>query len=206
MLDGLCLPEYIYVAFKNTDVMNRVVVMLILLVSCAGMAQAQSSKEDKVKAREERRAEQARLDSLFYEQSRKAIEERSYVLEADRVVFKHGENAYVSSNTNFVMLDGDNATVQVAFNVPFSGLNGIGGVTVDGAVSAYEAKTDKNGDLYIKFNVMGTGISARVDITLPNGSSNATVMILPNFNSNRLTLIGHILPLQLSNVYKGRAL
>lgn len=186
--------------------MNRLVIMLVAMFVCVGVAQAQSQKEERAQAREERRAEQARLDSLLYLRARKAIDEKSYVLEADRVVFKRGETAYVTSNTNFVAVNGDEATVQVAFNVPFNGPNGIGGVTVDGTVSAYEANTDKDGTLHIKFNVMGTGISARVDITLPEGGSNATVMILPNFNSNRLTLIGHIIPLQLSNIYKGRAL
>ena len=73
-------------------------------------------------------------------------------------------------------------------------------------VSGYEQKTDKKGNLYVNFNVSGVGISARVDITLPRNSQNASVTILPNFNSNRLTLDGHILPLHLSNIYKGTAL
>lgn len=180
--------------------------MLMMLTTCLTIVEAQSAKEERAKLREERRLEQARLDSLFYLQSVKAIEEKSFVLEADRVIFKRGQTAYVSSNTNFVALDGDKATVQIAFNIPVSGPNGIGGITVDGTVSGYEQKTDKKGNLYVNFNVTGVGISARVDITLPHGSQNASVTILPNFNSNRLTLDGHILPLHLSNIYKGTAL
>ena len=166
--------------------------MLMMLTTCLTIVEAQSAKEERAKLREERRQEQARLDSLFYLQSVKAIEEKSFVLEADRVIFKRGQTAYVSSNTNFVALDGDKATVQIAFNIPVSGPNGIGGITVDGTVSGYEQN--------------GVGISARVDITLPRNSQNASVTILPNFNSNRLTLDGHILPLHLSNIYKGTAL
>lgn len=52
--------------------------------------------------------------------------------------FKYGTSAFVSSNTNFVGLDGDKAVVQVAFNVPFSGPNGLGGITVDGNASNYK--------------------------------------------------------------------
>ena len=63
-------------------------------------------------------------------------------MEADHVVFKYGNMAYVNSNTNFVSVKGDKAVVQVAFNIPVSGPNGIGGVTVDGSVSDYEVKTD----------------------------------------------------------------
>lgn len=43
---------------------------------------------------------------------------------------------------------------------------------------------------------MGTGISARVDITLYEGSNKATVSITPNFNSNRMTLNGVIVPIE----------
>lgn len=39
----------------------------------------------------------------------------------------------------------DAVVVQVAFNVPFSGPNGIGGVTVQGSVSGYKIQTDKKG-------------------------------------------------------------
>lgn len=186
--------------------MKRVLFMMIALVVCVGIAQAQSVKDERAKVREERRMEQARLDSLYYLQAVKAIEAKSYVLEADRVIFKRGETAYVSSNTNFVVVDGDKATVQIAFNVPVSGPNGIGGITVDGTITNYESKTDKKGTLYINFYVNGVGISARVDITLPYQGADARVTVSPNFNSNRLTLDGHILPLGQSNIYKGRAL
>lgn len=54
-------------------------------------------------------------------------------------------------------------------------------------------------------NVMGTGISARVDITMAGGSNRASVEISPNFNSNRMTLNGVLLPLEKSNVFKGRS-
>ena len=102
--------------------------------------------------------------------------------------------------------EGEDAVVQVAFNIPAAGPNGLGGVTVDGKVSSYEVKTDKKGTIYLSMNVMGTGISARLDISMPKGTNNATVTILPNFNSNRLTLNGVILPACKSSIFKGRSL
>ena len=96
--------------------------------------------------------------------------------------------------------------MQVAFNIPASGPNGLGGVTVDGNVSGYKIKTDKKGSIYLTMSVMGVGISAQVSITLPYGSNNATVDILPNFNSSHMTLSGQILPLKKANVFKGRSL
>lgn len=55
-------------------------------------------------------------------------------------------------------------------------------------------------------NVTGVGISARVDIMLYKGSNEATVDISPNFNSNRITLKGVILPIAKSSVFKGAPL
>ena len=119
---------------------------------------------------------------------------------------KAAQEALDKSNTNFVGLDGDKAVVQVAFNVPFSGPNGLGGITVDGNASNYKVKTDKKGNIHVSMNVMGIGISAQVNIDIPYGSNNATVDILPNFNSSHMTLSGQILPLKKANVFKGRSL
>lgn len=80
---------------------------------------------------------------MLFQEAKEAIDNQTFVLEADRVYFKYGISAFVSSNTNFVGLDGDKAVVQVAFNVPFSGPNGLGGITVDGNASNYKVKTDK---------------------------------------------------------------
>ena len=135
-----------------------------------------------------------------------AVNARTFTLEADQVVFKYGQTAYVTSNTNFVSVEGEDAVVQVAFNIPAAGPNGLGGVTVDGKVSSYEVKTDKRGTLYLSMNVMGTGISARLDISMTKGTNNATVTITPNFNSNRMTLSGEILPTYKSTVFKGRSI
>lgn len=57
------------------------------------------------------------------------------------MIFKYGQIAYVNPNTNFVSVNKNDAVVQVAFNVPFSGPNGIGGVTVQGSVSGYMVNT-----------------------------------------------------------------
>ena len=100
---------------------------------------------------------------------------------------------------------GDKATVQVA---PFDsgGPNGVGGVTVEGRVTNIEEKTDKRGNTRITMNVMGRGVFAAVDITLPRGSNNGMVTINPNLNSNRITLYGKIVPAERSRVFKGMSL
>lgn len=182
---------------------NSLLLALVASFVCAGYSPAQTTRKS---TREEEKAAQEAVEELSFEQARKAIDEKTFVLEADQVVFKHGENAFVSSTTNFVGVNKDEAAVQIAFNIPASGPNGLGGITVEGRVTDYQVKTDKKENISVSMNVMGTGISARVDITLPKGSNRATVTVLPNFNSNRLTLIGKLIPMNESNVFKGRSL
>lgn len=154
----------------------------------------------------ERKAIQEKLDSLMYVEAEKAISDKDFTLEADKVEFKYGQTAFVNSNTNFVSVTGDKSVVQVAFNVPVSGPNGIGGITLDGNISNYEVKKDKKGNINVSMNVMCTGISALVNISLYSGSNKASVTITPNFNSNRLTLTGVIVPSSSSRVFKGRSI
>lgn len=156
--------------------------------------------------KKEQQALQDRIDSAYWAESLAAINDTTFTLEADKVVFKYGQIAYVNSNTNFVSVNKNDAVVQVAFNVPFSGPNGIGGVTVQGSVSGYKVTTDKKGTTTVTMNVMGLGISAQIWITMYKGSHEASVDILPNFNSRRITLNGVLLPLEKSNVYQGRTL
>lgn len=158
-------------------------------------------KAEKSKLRAEKEAE----ERATYELALQALNNKRFVLEADQVIFKRGQTAFVSSNTNFVMLNGQRATVQVAFNTPYPGPNGIGGVTVDGTTSDVKVTTDKRGNVNCNFSVQGIGISAQVFITLTNGGNNATVTINPNFNSNTLTLSGNLVPLNQSDVFKGRS-
>lgn len=166
---------------------------------------AQESQPKKL-TKQERKALRNRIDSLMYTEAEAAVMDSMFVLEADEVVFKRGYTAHVTSNTNFVAVEGREAVVQVAFNVPWSGFNGLGGITVEGNVSKYETHKDKKGNLYVEMGVSGRGISAQVTITLWAGGNKASVSILPNFNSGRLTLNGHIVPEEDSSVFKGTSL
>lgn len=189
---------------KDKTMKNIALFMTMFLLMLAGSATAQEETRELTKA--ERKALQARIDSLQYAEAEKALNDRAFTLEADQVIFKYGQTAYVTSNTNFVSVKDNQAIVQVAFNIPVSGPNGLGGITVEGRFSEYDLKKDKKGNVSLSINVTGTGISARADITLYNGSNKATVTITPNFNSNRITLNGVIFPLDKSNVFKGRSL
>ena len=195
--------------------MKKLIALLALvLVSASTMMYAQESERAVRRAdrKAQRDAERARLkaeeqaaDAVAYQQAVQALKNKQFVLEADQVIFRNGQSAFVSSTTNFVMMNGQRSTVQVAFNPPYPGPNGIGGVTVDGSASDMKITTDKKGNVNCSFSVQGIGISAQIFISLTNGGNNATVTVNPNFNNNTLTLSGNIVPLDQSDVFKGRS-
>ena len=76
-------------------------VAILLAGAGTGYAQSQDANSRKM-ARKQMKAEQDARDRLAFEEARKAIEAKEFVLEADQVSFKSGSTAQVSSNTNFV--------------------------------------------------------------------------------------------------------
>ena len=165
--------------------MRIIVSLLMLLAIVSGNVYAQEVGLTGT----EKKAIQERLDSLMYVKAEKAISKKDFTLEADKVVFKYGQTAFVNTNTNFVSVKGDKSVVQVALNIPVSGPNGLGGITLDGNVSNYEVQKDKKGNIHVSMNVMGTGISAMIDIDLYKGSNKASVTISPNFNYHQILIL-----------------
>lgn len=142
----------------------------------------------------------------WYAKAVQALNDRRFVLEANQVTFKRGNFVYVNSNTNFVSLHDDKATIQLAFNSPYAGPNGIGGITVDGSASNIKTDTDSKGNVTISMSVMGVGVSASVVIRMSNGSNRCSATVYPNFNSNVITFSGDLYSEEDSNVFKGRSL
>lgn len=190
--------------------MKKVIFIVGLLMFAFIGVQAQSITKDLEKAarkaeKEAKKLEEKLVSELEFKEAENALKNQAFVLEADRVIFKRGRSAFVSSNTNFVSLSDDRATVQVAFNGPYPGPNGMGGITVDGNATNIKMTKDKKGNINFNMNVSGAAVSAQVSIQLANGSNYATVNISPNFNSNRITLTGKLLPISKSTVFKGRS-
>ena len=192
--------------------MDKRLILLVMLLASAVAAGAQTERRIYTKAEQEsaqKREVEKRIeaiqDSIRSVEAFTALEQLDFVLEANRLSFKRGETAFVTSNTNFVSLSDDKAVIQIA---PFygGGPNGVGGITLEGRASNIKLKTDKKGNVILTMSVSGTGLSAMVDISLPKNSYMASVTVNPNFHSNRVTLYGVLLPSGKSDVFKGRAL
>lgn len=115
--------------------MDKRLILLIAFLCCAVAIEAQTERRIYTKAEQEsaqkRKIEkriEATQDSIRSVEAFAALEQLDFVLEANRLSFKRGETAYVTSNTNFVSLSDDKAVIQIA---PFygGGPNGVGGIT-----------------------------------------------------------------------------
>ena len=192
--------------------MRRVLLLMACVLFGTGIAlQAQtteklSKKEIKKAEKEARKQAELAENKILYAAAVKALEDKEFVLEADRVEFKRGRFVYVTPSTNFVSLTDGQASIQLSFNTGAAGPNGIGGITVEGKPSGIEMSTDKKGNVNFKMMIQGSAVSASVSIRLQSGTNKATVTVNPNFNSNRISFTGTLYPTENSNTFKGRSL
>lgn len=172
-------------------------VMLSVMVVSAQENESRSKKEIRKEA-------QAMEQSISAQEALEAIQERRFVLEIDKVTFRNGKSAFTSPRINFIILDGDNAIVQLSSTAAiYRAPNGISGITVEGTPTNVSITTDKRGNLNLSMSVQGTAISAQVNINMPKGSNRGIATVVPNFNPYRITLKGLIYPLEKSEVFKG---
>lgn len=193
-------------------------ILLALVSACfSGMAQDRETLKERIErwksdmeefnqGRSGVEKRQAAIDTLSWLQAQSAMKDSSFVVEADAVTFKYGTRVQVNSTTNFVSLDGDRAVIQVSPSYAYSGLNGVGGITVEGVASNVKITYDKKGRMHFKMDVIGRGVNATVSISAYPGSNRVTVDISPTFNSNDIRLEGYLLPYEHSRVFEGMSI
>ncbi len=198
--------------------MKKVLFLLILLsVWASGSAQDKETMQDRIERWKSDMAEfnalrsgsvesEAILDTLTWVQAQRAVNDSSFVLEADAVTFKYGTRVQVNSTTNFISMNGNRAVVQIAPSYFHSGPNGVGGVTVEGTVTNVKKSYDNKGRLHFSMNVVGRGINATVSLTVYPGSNRVTADVSPTFNSNDIRLDGYIVPYDFSRTFEGTTL
>lgn len=179
-------------------------IVFILITTMLFFAGCKSQQDTAEKAAQKAAQEAERV--AWGEKAIQGLVDRDFVLEADRIDFKYGRFAYVNANTNFISMQNDRATIQMAFNSPYAGPNGIGGITVDGKASGVKMETDKKGNVTFSMMVQGVAVSANVLIKINKGDNKCYATISPNFSSNRIDFRGSLYQTEDSNVFKGRAL
>jgi len=165
----------------------------------------QLSKEEKKELRKEKKAKR-KAERKLYEEARhkeayQALKNLDFVLEAHTLYNKRGYSKNVSDNLNFISVKGKKAVVQLAFN-NHNGINGLGGITVSGKISNEEYIEDKNGNLLLTFNVMGSVLNAEVRISLGSSNNDADANVDATTKSGKIKFRGKLLPTDKSTIYK----
>ena len=192
--------------------MKKLLLITTMLLLSITTTFAQTSKEARAakrealkKEREARKTLEAQQDSIAYLKAVESLKSGTFVLEASNVTFPNGITRFVSNTTNYVQANDGNGIVQTAFtNFTYSpGPNGLGGVTVEGKISGFQLRKDKDGNYFCNYNIQGIAVSATISITLTGGTNQASVIISPNFNNNNMTMTGNLYPLNESDVFQG---
>lgn len=185
-------------------------ILLNLLLGCSILfstnlwAQTQSSGQDRKISRKEQKEIAQQQANQQFEIARQALKDSMFVVEVDRIIGQLGRTVYVSKNENFVLMNKNYASVQLAVLSAFAGLNGVGGVTLAGQVSDVQERIDKHGNVTCQFRVQGNSISSTVIVTLYNGDNQVSVMMNSTFSNDRITFYGRLVPAQASNVFKAQ--
>lgn len=163
---------------------------IVLIISILFGIQTAYTQNTEVKSKEQKKIEKQKAK----EEAKKLEETQWYALktqiEEKNIVFRgtilSGSNGTITLDPkiNFVIIDGDNAVIQIATGFG-GGYNGIGGITIEGSIDNYKVSAKK------------TGKAINVDITikpkLGQGAAGGPINISINafsFDSARLTFGG----------------
>lgn len=149
---------------------------------------AQEKNEKKIRQQEE------------YENLLELANSQRFVLEANLLYDRYNNSYPVSPATNFLAIDSNQVTLQIAFPARV-GDNGLGGITIDGTVTGYRVNTrKKNITVYANVSSYTTGQATLIINFGPGDRARARV----NGTFGReITFNGYIMPVKESSVYKG---
>lgn len=127
--------------------MRKAILSLMSIILLAGMVMAQEltteeNKPSRKELRKELRKEKKYARKALYEAEKQVgkvlLENRDFVLQAERMNTKNRSPTLVANQINFVKIDGDNIVIQYGSLANGNGSNGLGGMTYRGKISDME--------------------------------------------------------------------
>ena len=176
---------------------------IILLVSFQGFSQEQglSNKEKRKLEKELKKEHEAELAEQKAVITGLMVEYQRFVLEAEKLRDKRGNSVNVPAMINFIASDSINGVIQIGSD-RYVGLNGVGGITIEGPISQYKyTYSEKNGSYNVNYQIqssMGTYFVRM--LVQASGRADATVS---SSWPGKVNYLGDLVPLSQSSVYKG---
>lgn len=160
---------------------SKLIILSLLLVAVSTMAGCSASHN--------RTPEQIRQDSLANVVAQKLIDDREFVITANRVSIGSSPIIQVFEESNFILVNGDECAMQL------SPRNTAGGFNARGTVSGYRVSKSANGDVSVRFNFNGKLGTGDVFITLYAGGTQATAYLDATFGRGRSSYYGRLQPI-----------
>ncbi len=179
-----------------------IITMLAVLVYIVNLNAQDISKEEwKKMSRKERKEYRMKIAEQENAYTMQLLNSKQWVLEAHQLQDRYGQVYNILSSLNFVGVDQEFGAIQLGSNDGI-GLNGVGGITLEGNVRKYELKEGKNGGASLRIEILGSS-AGHMSMSLHISSSgSASALVTDNFG-NRLTYRGTIVSLAESSVFKG---
>jgi hypothetical protein len=175
------------------------VVFLMSVFSITGTSQ-DFSRDTKISRKEKKEARRAELYAN-YRAIDTLLRKRTFVLEANTLRGKYGDNFPVSNILNFIHVNGSNVVIQTGTPAGM-GYNGVGGITAEGNMSNWKVVAD---DKMLNHNVSFTTITGvgTYDVMISIGADATASATITGTTSGRLTYIGDLVAPYNSRIYKG---
>jgi len=132
-------------------------------------------------------------DMIAFAKASNSMKRGYFVLLADHVsVGRSGYRHYdINSNSNFVLCQNDDGIIQIALNSGSPGTNGLGGWTGKGTIRNKKIRYDKDGNVFMQYDLVSAKVNATVSITLYSNSNYALAQVTGGYP---ITIYGKILP------------
>jgi hypothetical protein len=186
---------------------------LVLLGMSLALLNAVAQEENSVDSRttqeltREQKNEQRRLEA---EETAKVVDwmvkNKKFVLEAYAVSNQYGERYEVNSRINFIAIDSNKITIQLASMSGMGGYNGLGGITAEGRITEFKiSKTGKKSSGY-SIQILAMTTIGSYDIFFNVSTNSRADASIGGSWGGKLNYHGFLIPLSKSKIYKGMSI
>ncbi len=151
---------------------------------------------DKIKDKDTKKAVKAEIGTARFQKAARAMRDGYFVLMASSVSHSPSGaiNPSADEQSNFLLVQGNQGIFQTASRGINPGLNNLGGFTFSGRVGTPRFSSNKKGDLFMTYTLVGSDVNCDVYITLFHGSGEATATVTPALGHGSFTLRGKLRP------------
>lgn len=180
-------------------IIKHLLIAIVIALSTSSVY-AQKTQENPDLTRKEKKAVERERQ---YRMNKEMLENKSFVLESYFLQNRYGMRIPVNSTINFVLVDGEEAVVQIGSDAGL-GYNGVGGVTAKGRITKWELKENEEKKTFdLSMHILTSIGMYDIRMNIGNYGANAR---LSGIRPGNLTFSGEVVALEESYVYEGNSL